>query len=194
MVIGLPLNFLRGVAPLFLAQQSGLSVIKSLAPQQNHLMNIFLLGDILQFAGLALIIMTVARRLKANRYVIIAAAVLVSAVAPYLWSIRIGIPVIEQLADLFWGDKPLGPGFIGNGVNFPVFPWLTFPLIGMILGEIFSDSIELARTYTQVGIIGGVIMVIGITIMVPNPDYHLNDYFHSRQGAMVFMAGFTLNI
>jgi len=189
---GYLLNFLRGVAPLLFARAINLPITEGLNSEQSfNLLNIFLIADILQFAGIALIIMAIIRELKINRYMLIFAAFLISMISPLLWKIRIDIPVLEQLADLFWGDKPLG-GFMANMVNFPVFPWLTFPLIGMAIGEIFSQSTHLPSLFKKIGLIGGIIMITGLLISSLNPEYHYNDYYHSRQGAMIFMSGFTL--
>jgi len=188
---GYLLNLLRGVVPVLFAGLIGLPVAEGMTPEQNNLLNIFLIADILQFAGIALIIMAIIREIKINRYVLIATAFLISMLSPFLWKIKIEIPVIEQLADLFWGDKPLG-GFMANMVNFPIFPWITFPLIGMVVGEIFADSSDLQESYRKIGIIGGLIMITGLVITLFNPGYHINDYYHSRQGAMIFMSGFTL--
>lgn len=188
---GYILNFLRGVLPMLTANLLGISVTEGMTPEQSNLLNIFLIADILQFAGIALIIMAIIREFKLNRFVLIGAAFLVSMISPLLWKIRIDIPVLEQLADLFWGDKPLG-GFMANMVNFPVFPWITFPLIGMFVGEVFAHSTNLPKSYKEVGLIGGIIMVIGLVITASNPDFHFNDYYHSRQGAMIYMSGFTL--
>lgn len=188
---GYLLNFLRGVLPLWTAQLINVPVTQGMTPEQSNLLNIFLIADILQFAGIALIIMAIIRELKINRYVLITIAFLISMLSPFLWKIKIEIPVIEQVADLFWGDKPLA-GFIANMVNFPVFPWITFPFIGMVVGEAFACSTDLSKSYKKIGLIGGSIMIVGLAITALNPDYHLNDYYHSRQGAMIFMSGFTL--
>lgn len=190
-ISGYLLNLLRGVLPLWAAQIISIPVTEGMTPEQSNLLNIFLISDILQFAGIALIIMVIIRELKINRYVLISIAFLISMLSPFLWKIKIEIPVVEQVADLFWGDKPLG-GFIANMVNFPVFPWITFPLIGMVVGEVFACSTDLSKSYKKIGLIGGMIMITGLAITALDPDYHLNDYYHSRQGAMIFMAGFTL--
>lgn len=190
-VSGYTLNFFRGVLPFWVAQIMGFSVTDGMTSEQSNLLNIFLIADILQFAGIALIIMAIIRELNINRVALTIVAFLVAMLSPFLWKIKIEIPVIEQIADLFWGDKPLG-GFMANMVNFPIFPWITFPLIGMVVGETFARSTDLSKSYKNIGLIGGVIMLTGIAITASNPEYHQNDYYHSRQGAMLFMSGFTL--
>jgi hypothetical protein len=35
-------------------------------------------------------------------------------------------------------------------------------------------------------------MITGLLITASNPNYHINDYYHSRQGAMIYISGFTL--
>jgi hypothetical protein len=36
------------------------------------------------------------------------------------------------------------------------------------------------------------VILIGVAISHSNAEYHFNDYYHSRQGAMLFMCGFVV--
>jgi hypothetical protein len=62
----------------------------------------------------------------------------------------------------------------------------------MALGQTFAKTENLEKTYRKSGILGLGIMLAGIAIVITNPEYHYNDYYHSRQGYMIFMAGFVL--
>lgn len=191
LISGYILNVLRGVIPLYIAQLSGIPLGDEELSKPDSLLTMFLAGDILQFAGLTLIIMAILRHFSINRYILIGTAFIISMASPFLWKITVDIPIIGQFIDLLWGDKPI-KGFLENITVFPVFPWLAFPLIGMVIGEIFVKSSDLSKSYRRIGITGAVIMVIGLVITATNPTLHNNDYYHSRQGGMIFMSGFTL--
>jgi hypothetical protein len=101
------------------------------------------------------------------------------------------MPVIDPIFELFWGDQPIEFSFIANKIAFPVFPWLSFPLLGMFLGDTMKNSNYPNSTFKHFGIGGIVVLLIGVAISYSNVDYHFNDYYHSRQGGMLFMCGFV---
>jgi hypothetical protein len=113
-------------------------------------------------------------------------------ISPVLWGLKLNIPVIDQILELFIGDQPIGFSFIENKIAFPVFPWLSFPLLGMFLGVTMKDTNDQNRTFKHFGIGGILILLIGVAISYNNIEYHFNDYYHSRQGAMLFMSGFVI--
>jgi uncharacterized membrane protein len=189
---GYLLNILRGVIPFSISSYLNMDIAKAFPIGKLNEWTILTIVDILQFAGIALMIMAVIQAFKINKYLILLSAFLISMISPFLWGIKIDIPIIDQVLELFWGDQPIEFSFIANKIAFPVFPWLTFPLLGMFLGETFKNSIDSLRTFTYFGIAGIVVILIGGAISYNNLTYHFNDYYHSRQGAMVLMCGFVL--
>ena len=189
---GYLLNILRGVIPFSLASYLNMDIAKTFPIERLNEVAILTLVDILQFAGIALMIMAVIQAFKINKYLILVSAFLISMISPFLWGIKIDMPIIDQVLELFWGDQPIGFGFIANKIAFPVFPWLTFPLLGMFLGETVKNSTDSHRAFNYFGIAGIVVILIGVAISYNNFTYHFNDYYHSRQGGMVFMCGFVL--
>jgi hypothetical protein len=148
--------------------------------------------DILQFAGIALIIMALIQEFKINKYVVLFSAFLISMLSPFLWGLKLNIQVIDQILELFWGDLPIGFSFIENKIAFPIFPWLSFPLLGMFLGDTMKSTKDQNRTFKHFGMGGILVILIGVAISYNNAEYHFNDYYHSRQGAMLFMCGFVV--
>jgi uncharacterized membrane protein len=114
----------------------------------------FLELDILQFAGLAFIVMTVIRRFRVDR-----------------------------------GDIPSNEPFVGNLVSFPFFPWFTYVLVGMFLGETLQRSVNVKVTFRRIGFIGLLIAILSLAIIVPNFVYRVGDYYHSRPGLVAFLVG-----
>ena len=189
---GYLLNILRGVIPFSLASFLNMDIVKTFPLERLNEVSILTLVDILQFAGIALMIMAVIQAFKINKYVILVSAFLISMISPFLWGIKVGISTIDQVLELFWGDQPIEFSFIANKIAFPVFPWFTFPLLGMFLGETVKNSTDSNSTFNYFGIAGIAVVLIGGAISYNNFNYHFNDYYHSRQGGMVFMCGFVL--
>jgi len=109
-----------------------------------------------------------------------------------LWNITPNVPVVGYFLDYLWGDKPSSIMCIGNLVSFPFFPWFTFVLIGMFLGDSLTKSTNIHETLKKAGIIGCLIVIVSLIIIVPNMSYHIHDYYHCRPGFVAFMAGFIL--
>ena len=189
---GYLLNILRGVIPFSISSYLNMDIAKAFPIGKLNEWTLLTIVDILQFAGIALIIMAVIQAFKINKYLILLSAFLISVISPFLWGIKIDIPIIDHVLELFWGDQPIEFSFIANKIAFPVFPWLTFPLLGMFLGETVKNSTDSLRTFNYFGIAGIVVILIGGAISYNNLTHHFNDYYHSRQGAMVFMCGFVL--
>lgn len=189
---GYILNIIRGVIPFNLATYFKMDIAKTFPIEKLNEYNILTIVDILQFAGIALMIMAIIQELKINKFIILIFALLISMVSPFLWGIQLNIPIIDFVLDLLWGDQHIGFSFVDNKIAFPVFPWLSFPLLGMFLGETMKNSIDQNRTFRHFGIGGFIVLVIGTVISSFNIDYHFNDYYHSRQGAMLFMCGFVV--
>lgn len=189
---GYVLNILRGVIPFALSKHFKMDITKTFPIEKLNEFTILTTVDILQFAGIALMIMALIQEFKINKYVILASALMISLLSPFLWGFNLNMPVIDQILELFWGDQPIEFSFIENKIAFPVFPWLSFPLLGMFLGETMINSKDQNMTFKNFGIIGMVVLLIGVTISYSNIDYHFNDYYHSRLGGMVFMCGFVM--
>jgi len=189
---GYILNILRGVIPFTLSTRLKMDIAKTFPLEKLNEYTILTIVDILQFAGIALVIMALIQEFKINKYIILFTAFMISMLSPFLWGLNLNIPVIDQIFELFWGSQPIEFSFIDNKIAFPVFPWLSFPLLGMFLGESMKNSIDQSMTFKYYGIIGILVLVLGIAISYSNVDYHFNDYYHSRQGGMLFMCGFVV--
>jgi uncharacterized membrane protein len=189
---GYLLNILRGVIPFKLSMYFKMDIAKSFPLERLNEYTILSVVDILQFAGIALMIMAIIQELKINRFLILFFAFIIVLVSPLLWGIKVNIPVINPILDLFWGNQPIEFSFIENKIAFPVFPWLAFPLMGMFLGETLKTSKDQNGIFNYFGISGLIVLIMGVFISSFNVKYHFNDYYHSRQGAMLFMCGFVL--
>ena len=189
-LLGYVLNLARGVLPFILATYSKSELIATTELRELNAYELFFMIDILQFAGIALILMAIIQRFSLNKYVILAIAVSIALISPLFWGIKTNIPIFDFVLDIIWGDHEIP--LIENRVAFPLLPWLTFPLLGMFLGDIIKNSAKRQIAFKQVGIVGLVVLLAGLILSATNFDYHFNDYYHSRQGAMIFMCGFVM--
>jgi uncharacterized membrane protein len=127
LLAGYGLNVLKFVLPLKLgllaaAFQTDLGITNSCTAGET----VFLLGDILHFAALALPITYGIYRLRRYWIYALATAAFVAIFAPYLWDHHSCSPVASYITALVGGQPP--------AVFFPLFPWLTYPLAGLTIG------------------------------------------------------------
>jgi uncharacterized membrane protein len=185
---GYLLNFIRGVIPLQLTALAGISQSRGLPLDWLGVLTVV---DILQFAGLALIITALTQNLKMSKYLDLTIAIIVIAVSPSLWGMKTEVPLLNHLYDLLWGDQPIDHPFLTNRIAFPVFPWLAFPYLGLFLGKLLIEASNRKNAFRKIGWGGAIAIITGLAISWNDKDHHFNDYYHSRQGAMIFMSGFV---
>jgi hypothetical protein len=181
--LGYLLNFTRGALPTYLALQAGLCTPEELGP---HTPTYELTqADILHLAGLALIILTALRACVPMTYLWVLMSVGVAAVSPLLWGVLSGQPVLDWLLTLLWGVG-------GEHVAFPVFPWLSYPLIGMAFGHWLRACQDQGTVFRRGTAVGLALVATGTVVILTNPDFHIGDYWRSGPGAVVWIAGFVL--
>ncbi len=115
--LGYALNLVRFTAPALAAHS--VLVEDALGGAWHALLEI----DILQLAGLSLIVLGVVKHVVRGAWPVVAMAIAVTAVAPLLWGTGGGSPVLDPL----WGTA--------EWVSFPLFPWLAYPLLGLALAR-----------------------------------------------------------
>ena len=140
--------------------------------------------DILQFAGCAYILMSLIKTYLKKPIWWLGIALCTVFVSPLLWGITSSNPVIDWIMQFLWGMQ--------DDVYFPIFGWLCYPLIGMILGvclKAYSGIDKLLQPILKTGII---LLFIGSIVSMTNFDFHIGDYFHSGPGSMIWITGFVL--
>lgn len=178
------MNFLRGVLPVVVVSGMAPSRAAGIPAAVANCWDAFLEINILQFAGLSLIVMALIRELKVNRYVLLLLAALIACVSPSLWGIGSDLPVAKHFLDYLWGNKPSAEACISNLVSFPFFPWFTFVLLGMFLGDFLTKSQDVGKTFRKMGIAGLAVLGVNLVAIIPDRHYHFGDYYHSRPFAV----------
>ena len=142
--------------------------------------------DILHLAGLSYIVLSVFQKLGLKNYSIVFVMTAVAFISPVIWGMGTSLPFIGRGFDLLWGTG-------GEQVSFPLFPWLVYPLLGMILGNIYRDPLKLTpRTMLYQAGLGGVLAAIGLVMALGNWEYHFGDYWRTGPGGLFVYTGFVL--
>jgi uncharacterized membrane protein len=167
MIIGLgyALNFSRGTLPVLV----GLWIGSIATSDLNHGPWYYMLDvDILQFAGLALIALSIIRRLMPWPAVWCTLGVITVFGSPYLWNIESVHPVLRYAISLVTGNQEYA--------YFPLFPWMTFPLFGMAYGAVLKRTGNRQGFYLKSALVGSVLFVIGLGTMGIADHAHLSNF------------------
>lgn len=139
--------------------------------------------DILQFAGLAMIIMTAIRCFCKRPVVILLIMAAVTLSSPFLWGIHSGMVPVDWLLDLLWGTDIF--------VTFPLFPWLVYPLAGYLFGLALISIQGQDTFFSSSCLLGLFLYITGMVISAANPTFHYGDYFRAGYGGTICMLGFV---
>ena len=182
LALGYLLNALRGSLPVWIAIQAGTaaSELGGATPLSE-----FLQVDILQFAGMAYLILAVVRRFIRNPWGWIGLAVAVAVGSPWLWGRMSGWPALDAVLSLLWGTG-------GESIAFPVFPWLTFPLVGMAVGRWLATAKDQKSVFRNLALAGVGLLIAGSAITLTNIDFHLGDYWRTGPGGTIVYTGFVM--
>jgi hypothetical protein len=152
LLAGYGLNLLKFVLPLRLgllpaAFQTDLGITDPCTAAET----VFLLGDILHFAAIALPITYGIYQLRHYWVYAIATAAFIAICAPFFWDRASCSPVTNYIAALVGGQPP--------AVFFPLFPWLVYPLAGLVIGYWLNRNPP--DRFLFIGLTGVVLIVVG---------------------------------
>jgi hypothetical protein len=139
-LLGLVLNCLRLVFPYLIAKlvnPDALLNFHYLTPNSDFpvLWQLFYFMDILTFAGLAFILLALFELVLKKDWHLVVLGLLVAWAAPALWGTGRDWGAFYTLVQPFWGNA-LTHG-LESDTSFPVFPWLVYPIVGVMIGRAF---------------------------------------------------------
>lgn len=180
-LLGYLLNILRFMIPVeyILALGVPVEVFSPWTP-----LMFFKTIDILQFAGLAMIILTAFRYLLKRPVYILLTIAAVTLVSPFLWGIHSGFAPLDWVLDMLWGK--------GLFVTFPLFPWLVYPLSGYLFGLALLHWHDYKSFFRRACLLGLLLYIAGLTLSSTNIAFHYGDYFRAGYGGTVVMIGFVM--
>jgi len=140
--------------------------------------------DILQLAGLSLIVLGPVKRYVRDPPLVLALAAAVAIVAPLLWGAGGGSVVLDPL----WG--------LGEWVSFPLFPWLAYPLLGLALAGFTGRAASAGLLMRAWALAGAAAVLAGAALVVLAPAGSVilafGDYYRSGLPVQLLLAGFVL--
>jgi surface polysaccharide O-acyltransferase-like enzyme len=176
--LGYALNLLRFVLPLLL--QDDPRVVEAFG---GTWWGLFFEIDILQLAGLSLIVLGPVKRYIRDPRLVLALAALVATVSPLLWGAG-GSFVLDPL----WGT--------GDWVTFPFFPWIAYPLLGLSLAGFTARAASAGRITSAWALAGAAAVLAGVALVVLAPAgsgiLAVGDYCRSGLPVQLLLAGFVL--
>ncbi len=149
-ILGYVLNVLRFL-PIYIGVMRGSLDINNFAPYS--LLDLLLKIDILQFAGLILIIIPLLYKYLVRPIYWLLIGAVSFAVSPFLIHVYSGNTYINMILDFFWGTS--------SYVDFPLFPWISYTMVGMVLGVLFLKIKDFDRIDLNLALLGGLLFIIG---------------------------------
>ncbi|WP_459926076.1 heparan-alpha-glucosaminide N-acetyltransferase domain-containing protein [Flavobacterium covae] len=186
--IGYSLNFVKFIIPEFIFGGLPYRFLNAyhLKTQTLETTLFFLgLGDILQLAGITLLLIAFINQITNNKWIYFFLGLLIIIVSKELSGLKINILGLQYICDLFFSNQ--------YNVYFPVFPWSAFIFMGVFLGkqlkEINNDTQIFFRNLAiqSLGLI-----VLGLSLVLTNYKYHFGDYYHLGPGGSIILLGIMM--
>ena len=177
--LGYVLNLFRFVIP-----QCIVCAVKGNSILWSDMMSELMEVDILQFAGMAFLLIGLARKLGISNYVLLGASSLMSVVGVLLKDVGTGILFPDLLLGLFWKTQEYA--------YFTLFHWFVFPVLGMIFGEWLLRCKDKRPAYKKlipvffpIGLMAeGIALLLGISLLD-----EFTGYFYMTLIDVVFLFG-----
>lgn len=136
---------------------------------------LFVIGDILQFAALAYLFCALLYKHCSRIAILVFIIVLVWWISPYTWNVS-KLPNVSVFY-LLTGIPPK--------VFFPFFPWIFFPVLGLVFGRVLQlySSVQFTRAIILTGIL---MITLGKLITTREPlEWNTNFYRQGRGGTLL---------
>lgn len=190
MILGLAyfMNFLKFIVPIEFFGTMPEAFIEAYGWHSplngKQLWYLLLTGDILQMAGVSLLLLAVVRKFVTNKYGVLTLAVGLLAISRETSGLRFGFGG-EYIAELIFG---------GNyHVYFPVIPWMSYILFGMFIGMLINENRDEAeKVFDRLLVPGLVTLAVGGALCLYDFEYHFGNFFHVGPGGVVYMLGINL--
>jgi len=134
-------------------------------------LQLFLIGDILHFASIALIVLFIVHRLKNYQWIALAVAFIVCIASPFIWDIHCRYFLVDYFFQLIGGQSP--------HVFFPLFPWLVYPLIGLTIGYWFQKA-KHQKVFWLLRDIGWLMIIISLIIKYFLKENELSIFYRTN--------------
>lgn len=184
MVAGYLLNLARltipyylGIIPVDYLLDNGIAI----GPATG--LHLLLVGDILQFASITYFICAILNHYNVHRAINILVLLLIFFISPYTWQLSFGNPLSDRLTGLLNATPPIA--------FFPVFPWLCYPLAGLIIAQVYIQF-----TYTRIiriHFLAGISLIIfGYLLEQTEPIAWRSSFYRPGRGGTLWHMGIVI--
>lgn len=161
---GYLLNLIRFTLPLFMISH-------------KNSFNMLFSVDILQMAGLSLIMITLFRKIIINKPINLWIIFMILVFSPFLWN---DIDMTNPLA-IFSGNNEF--------IFFPLFPWIVYPLLGVLLKKYLLNREKLKQYLKRLAMIGVCLLICSLLLY---DFFPVGDYHRSGFAIHIIIIGFIL--
>ncbi|MBV1858046.1 MAG: DUF1624 domain-containing protein [Nannocystaceae bacterium] len=184
LLVGYGMNVLKFVLPILVGAMppSFLAAYGWQAPLSvEQFVYLAMTGDILQLAGLSLLLMAVAHRFIRSWKLMFGLAIGLAFVSAPLAGLRTGHPALDPFVDLLWG--------LEWNVYFPVLPWSSVIVFGLALGIRIAKAGDVDHVFRDMLPMGLGLALVGGVLCGIDPDLHFRDFFHLGPGGALHLMG-----
>ncbi|AUX19088.1 heparan-alpha-glucosaminide N-acetyltransferase domain-containing protein [Flavobacterium columnare] len=140
------------------------------------------LGDILQLAGISLLLIACINQITNNKWIYFLLGLLIIVVSKELSGFKINILGIQYICDLFFSNQ--------YNVYFPVFPWSAFIFLGVFLGKQLKEIHNNTQIFFKNLALQSLgLIILGLLLVFSNYKYHFGDYYHLGPGGSIILLG-----
>ncbi|HAO07641.1 MAG TPA: hypothetical protein DCQ50_11755 [Chryseobacterium sp.] len=147
-------------------------------------LNLLLVGDILQFAAIAYLACSLINKVRKSAIVTIILIVFVLIASPVVWEFSANGFAGTKTLSLFNGSPPY--------VFFPVFPWLFYPLSGLLGARVMKKYSSNTDVGVLFGIAGWLLVLGGYYITQYEPNSWNLTFYRLGTGGTIMHGGIVL--
>src|SRR5579862_1172304 len=151
---------------------------------QNPWLQFLLIGDILQFAAIAAVILAVVTALPYPQIISLILASQIWLLAPFAWDLHHRNPVLDYLLRLAGGSPPQ--------IFFPLFPWLVYPLVGFSLGSLLKNREQRQHAFRICWHRGWVLIIAGAIVKCIVPIIPARSFYRTYADDTMIHLGIVL--
>ncbi|WP_207642366.1 heparan-alpha-glucosaminide N-acetyltransferase domain-containing protein [Pseudobacteroides cellulosolvens] len=163
---GYVLNLFRGLIPLFIGSKMGYySINIDGTPWYYYLIE----GDILQFAGLAMMFTAFLKKLRVSEFYYPIIALVIAIATPFVAGLNTGVFIIDAFLLTIFGKY----GYVFH----PFFSWMVYPLMGSFFGWMLMRTENKNKFYLKAACVSVVVAIPGIIYCIMNPGIDIGIVF-----------------
>jgi hypothetical protein len=178
------LNIFKFVTPLMFGWlPKNLLEELQLTDRSSSILFFISIGDILHFAAISYPLLYCIHRFKSSLIISITMIIMILCFSSYLWDLQTNVVTIDKIILLFNGHPPQ--------TFFPVFPWLVYPLTGMIIGYCLKVY-PINKVMKTAALAGCALMFVSFCMPVTVQNVDWPTFYRSTAPDTIYHIGLVL--